>query len=105
MGAQGGQRGGEGGGRAVSVVAEALPCAPRAVVTRVESFGLAADDLAGAFQRKLQTSCSVSKLPGKQEVGSEIMLQGDMARSAAAFLTEQYGVPPSLLEVTSKIKK
>ncbi len=44
----------------------------------VESFGLNADDLGAALQRKFKTSCSVAKLPGKTETGKEISLQGNL---------------------------
>jgi hypothetical protein len=46
-----------------------------AAVSHVESFALAADEMAGVFQRKFQTSCSVTKLPGKEEKDHEIMMQ------------------------------
>lgn len=48
---------------------------PAAAVSHVESFALAADEMAGVFQRKFQTSCSVTKLPGKEEKDHEIMMQ------------------------------
>ncbi|EFN52364.1 hypothetical protein CHLNCDRAFT_138791 [Chlorella variabilis] len=96
------------------------------VVSHVESFALAADEMAGVFSRKFQTSCSVSKLPGKEEKDHEIMMQaraqlacldsmrclcvvpgdwaglGDLLKQVAAFLTEQYGIPPSLLDIKKK---
>ncbi|KAL4852879.1 Eukaryotic translation initiation factor 2D [Chlorella vulgaris] len=68
-------------------------------VSHVESFALAADEMAGVFQRKFQTSCSVTKLPGKEEKDHEIMMQGDLLKQVAAFLTEQYGIPKELLEL------
>ena len=36
-------------------------------MSHVESFALSADEMAGVLQRKFQTSCSVSKLPGKEK--------------------------------------
>lgn len=53
-------------------------CAPHskpAAVSHVESFALSPDEMAGVLQRKFQTSCSVSKLPGKDEKDHEIMMQ------------------------------
>ena len=44
----------------------------------MESFGLSADELGAALQRKFKTSCSVAKLPGKTETGKEISLQGNL---------------------------
>jgi translation initiation factor 1 (eIF-1/SUI1) len=46
----------------------------------------------------------VSKLPGKEEKDHEIMLQGDLGKQVAAFLTEQYGIPKELLELKTKGK-
>lgn len=48
---------------------------PPAAVSHVESFALEAGEMAGVLQRKFQTSCSVSKLPGKEEKDHEIMMQ------------------------------
>lgn len=44
-------------------------------MSHVESFALSPDEMAGVLQRKFQTSCSVSKLPGKDEKDHEIMMQ------------------------------
>ncbi|PRW32977.1 Eukaryotic translation initiation factor 2D [Chlorella sorokiniana] len=73
-------------------------------VSHVESFALSPDEMAGVLQRKFQTSCSVSKLPGKDEKDHEIMMQGDLHKQVAAFLAEQFGIPPALMEVKSKGK-
>ncbi|KAI7845764.1 hypothetical protein COHA_000678 [Chlorella ohadii] len=73
-------------------------------VSHVESFALSADEMAGVLQRKFQTSCSVSKLPGKDEKDCEIMMQGDLHKQVAAFLAEQFGIPLALMEVKSKGK-
>ncbi|KAL4422679.1 hypothetical protein ABPG75_008876 [Micractinium tetrahymenae] len=73
-------------------------------VSHVESFALDAGEMAGVLQRKFQTSCSVSKLPGKEEKDHEIMMQGDLLKQVAAFLTEQYGIPPALMELKHKGK-
>lgn len=73
-------------------------------VSHVESFALDAGEMAGVLQRKFQTSCSVSKLPGKEEKDHEIMMQGDLLKQVAAFLAEQYGIPPALMELKQKGK-
>lgn len=52
-------------------------------LAHVESFGLSADELGAALQRKFKTSCSVTKLPGKAETGKEISLQGNLLQVRA----------------------
>lgn len=49
-------------------------------LSHVESFGLNPDELGAEMQRRFQTSCSVTKLPGKTETGKEIALQGNLIK-------------------------
>lgn len=52
----------------------------------------------------VQTSASVQKLPGKQETGKEIALQGDLLHDIPKFLTDMYGLSPQYIDVKSKGK-
>ena len=73
-------------------------------VSYVESFGFDADELAGIMQRKFQTSSSVQKLPGKNETGKEIALQGPLLYEVPKFLTATYGLSAEHIDVKSKGK-
>lgn len=70
---------------------------PPAAVSHVESFALTAADMSTVFQRKFQTSCSVSKLPGKEEKDSEIMLQASVVppRRAVVCTPAMRVAPPA----------
>lgn len=76
-------------------------------ITRVahcESFSIDPAELAGLLQRKFKTSASVQKLPGKQETGKEIALQGNLLHDIPKFLTDMYGLSPQYIDVKSKGK-
>lgn len=73
-------------------------------IAHVEAFGLNPEELGGILQRKFQTSSSVQKLPGKNEAGKEISLQGDLLQEVAAFLAASYGIHAQYITVVSKRK-
>ena len=74
-------------------------------VSRVEGFGFVPTDLAGVFQRRLYTSCSVTKLPGKTESDCELLLQGELTKKVVAFFTQDEGIEEKYLDVVNKLKK
>ena len=53
----------------------------------------------------LQTNASITKLPGKQEMGKEIALQGDLLHDVPKFLVGEYGIAPSFIDVKAKAGK
>lgn len=73
-------------------------------VSRLESVGLDPEEMASQFQRKFQTSCTVSKLPGNQEKDCEILMQGDLLRQVADFLSTTHGISPQHMETKAKAK-
>lgn len=91
--------------RAISIIAERRGGRNVTAVSRVEGFCYDPADLAGSFQRRFSTACSVSKLPGKTEVDCELMLQGNVAKQVASFFVEHEGIDPCYVEITDKLKK
>lgn len=73
-------------------------------VTGLESFGIEPEELAGNLQRTFKTSSSVQKLPGKQETGKEVALQGNLLHEICAYLKQECGIDASFIETTSKLK-
>ncbi|CAL8464144.1 g3679 [Coccomyxa elongata] len=71
-------------------------------LAHVESFGLSADELGAALQRKFKTSCSVTKLPGKTETGKEITLQGNLLQELPKYLKDEYGIEAHFVDVKKK---
>ncbi|KAK9846268.1 hypothetical protein WJX81_000422 [Elliptochloris bilobata] len=71
-------------------------------IVHVESFAIDPDELGGMLQRKFQTSCSVTKLPGKAETGKEVALQGNLLHEAGKVLAAEYGVPLEFIDVKTK---
>ena len=47
---------------------------------------------------------SVSKLPGNQEKDCEILMQGDLLRQVAEFLSTTHGISPQHMETKAKAK-
>lgn len=91
--------------KAIGVSAERRHGHNVTLITRVEGWGFSADELASVFARRLKTASRVSKLPGKAENDSEILLQGDLAKQAAAYFTATAGLPAEYVEVVNKLKK
>jgi translation initiation factor 1 (eIF-1/SUI1) len=75
-------------------------------ISRVEGFALDGQDLTGELARKFYTACSVSKLPGKTEQDTEVVMHGDdrMAAAVVQHLICGLGVPKEYLELTVKKK-
>ncbi|KAK9814155.1 hypothetical protein WJX72_001321 [[Myrmecia] bisecta] len=73
-------------------------------VSHVESFAIDPDELSGVLQRKFQTSASVTKLPGKNETGKEIALQGKLVHEISGLLTTTYGIDAKFLDIKTKGK-
>ncbi|BDA49270.1 Eukaryotic translation initiation factor 2D [Coccomyxa sp. Obi] len=71
-------------------------------LAHVEAFGLSADELGAALQRKFKTSCSVTKLPGKTETGKEIALQGNLLQELPKYLKDEYGIEAHFVDVKKK---
>lgn len=71
-------------------------------VTGMESFALDPEELSSVLQRKFAAACSVNKLPGKQETGRELGVQGALAKEIAAFLQAEYGIDAKHIEVLKK---
>ena len=60
--------------------------------------------LAAECQRVFKTSCSVAPIPGKNETGKEVSIQGNMLEELQGFLQKHYGVPAQFIDAVSKMK-
>ena len=73
-------------------------------ITHLESFGIDPEEFASALQRLFKTSSSVQKLPGKQESGKEVSLQGNLLNEICKYLENDRGIDASFIQKTSKLK-
>lgn len=71
-------------------------------VCGLEDFAIEPETFAQTAQRKFSASTSVSKLPGKNEVGVEIGIQGNVLRELLTVLKRDWGIPGKFLEVEDK---
>jgi translation initiation factor 1 (eIF-1/SUI1) len=94
-----------GGLKPITVTAERRRGHNVTAVARVEGFGFVAEELAGAFARGLKTASSVSRLPGKAESDSEILLQGELLKQVERYFVEVAGLERAHLELVNKAKK
>lgn len=74
-------------------------------ITVDAGLGFEPNDLANVFKKKFQSSCTVSRLPGKTENDSEIAIQGDVLSQLVVLFTETYGIDASLIDAQNKIHK
>jgi hypothetical protein len=47
---------------------------------------------------------AVQRLPGKQETGMEILIQGNVLKELVAMLRQDWGIPSTYIEVDNKTK-
>lgn len=73
-------------------------------ISQLESFGLDPDEFGKALQHKFKTNASVQKLPGKNETGKEISIQGNVLNELKDFLTLECGIPEQFIDMESKCK-
>ena len=73
-------------------------------VSGLESFAIDADDFAKTLQRMFSTSTSVEPLPGKNETGSEISIQGYVLKELLGVLHDAFGIPAAYVEVHDRTK-
>lgn len=50
----------------------------------------------------VQTNASIQKLPGKNETGKEINLQGDLLHEVPKFLEETHGIDARYVDVKAR---
>ena len=62
------------------------------------------EELANSLQKVYNASSSVAKLPGKQETGKEISIQGNLLTEAATYLRDVMGVPEQYIDRNDKRK-
>jgi translation initiation factor 2D len=73
-------------------------------VTHLESFAIDPQEFAGNLQRTFKCSSTVQKLPGKNETGREVSLQGNLLHEICNYLECQCGIHPKFIEKTSKMR-
>jgi translation initiation factor 2D len=81
--------------------------ASRKFVTKVsglEDFCIDPADFSSTLQRVFSTSAAVQRLPGKQETGMEIHIQGNVLKELVAMLRQDWGIPDKYIEVENKTK-
>ncbi|GHP07443.1 hypothetical protein PPROV_000618500 [Pycnococcus provasolii] len=81
--------------------------AGRKFITRIsgmEYFAMEPEELANSLQKVYNASSSVAKLPGKQETGKEISIQGNLLTEAATYLRDVMGVPEQYIDRNDKRK-
>ena len=73
-------------------------------VTHLESFAIDPQEFAGNLQRTFKCSSTVQKLPGKNETGKEVSLQGNLLQEICTYLECECGIHPKFIERTSKMR-
>ena len=72
------------------------------MVSGLETYGLAMDDLAQNFKKKLMCTTSTAPMPGKNNKNKEVVIQGHHKDAVLAELTGLYGIPEKYINVTQK---
>lgn len=73
-------------------------------VSGLEDFCIDPKDFSSTLQRAFSTSCALEKLPGKQETGMEISIQGNVLKELVGILRNDWGIPDKFIEVEDKTK-
>lgn len=73
-------------------------------VSGLEYFGIDIDEFSVTLQKKHNTSASVGDLPGKNETGKEVMIQGNLLQEILVFLETKYGIPSNYIDTTNRTK-
>ena len=80
-------------------------CAGRKFVTRItgmEYYSIDPEELGNDLQKKYKAGASVTALPGKQETGKEVSLQGNLLKQTARYLSDVLGIPEQYIELNDK---
>lgn len=73
-------------------------------MTGLEYFGIDPEEFSTTLQKKYNTSASVGDLPGKNETGKEVAVQGNLLEEIIAFLEKAYGITQAYIDSTNKTK-
>merc|ERR1712060_18407 len=73
-------------------------------VVNLESYAVDPDELGSVLQRQLNIGASVTKLPGKNETGKELALQGNVLEEIKSYLTDKLGIDANFVDTVSKCK-
>lgn len=73
-------------------------------VTGLEYFGIDPEEFSTTLQKKYNTSASVGDLPGKNETGKEVAVQGNLLQEILGFLEKNYGITQKFIDSTNKMK-
>ena len=73
-------------------------------MTGLEYFGIDPEEFGGSLQKKYNTSSSVGDLPGKNETGKEVSIQGNLLAEILSFLETKYGIGSQYVDSVSKMK-
>lgn len=73
-------------------------------MTGLEYFSIDPEEFSTALQKKYNTSASVGDLPGKNETGKEILVQGNLLQEILGFLETKYGITQAYIDTVNKTK-
>ena len=73
-------------------------------VSGLEDFAVDPAEFSAKLQRAFSCSASSQRLPGKNETGVEISVQGNVLKELVAMLKDEFGIPPKFIEAEDKTK-
>ena len=71
---------------------------------RIGDFAVDPAEFSAKLQRAFSCSASSQRLPGKNETGVEISVQGNVLKELVAMLKDEFGIPPKFIEAEDKTK-